>query len=91
MEEHIGKVIERIQERNTRVEWDNAWEASGLRIGTIAGVTYVCAVLLLYMLGVAEYALSALIPVLGFLLYTLTLPPLKKWWMERYLKREGDE
>jgi hypothetical protein len=83
MEEHIGETIERMLERNARVEADKAWERSLVRIGCIALITYVCASVLLYIIGVPNYAVSALVPVLGYVLSTQSLPPLKRWWLKR--------
>ena len=87
MEEHIGETVERILERNARVEGDKAWERSSLRIGTIMLITYVCAYFIMEIIGVANPLLSAGIPVLGFLLSTQSLPMLKSWWLEHIHKR----
>lgn len=81
MEEHIGETLKRILERNARVEADKAWETSWVRIGTIGVITYVCATLLMYIIGVARPYLSAFIPVLGFVLSTQSLPFVKSWWL----------
>ena len=40
-----------IEARSRRVEDDKAWETSWLRRGAIAGITYVCAIVLLTLLG----------------------------------------
>jgi hypothetical protein len=82
MEEHIGETVERILERNARVEGDKAWETSLTRIGSIALITYACAVLVMLVIGVARPFLSAFIPVLGFALSTQSLPLLKEWWLK---------
>lgn len=91
MEEHIGVIIERIQERNSRVEADKAWETSAVRIGSIAFITYIFAAILMHMIGVTNYLLSALVPVLGFVLSTQSLPFLKRWWLKQYFNRKLDE
>jgi hypothetical protein len=83
MEEHIGETVERILERNARVESDKAWETSLTRIGSIALITYGCAVLVMLVIGVTRPFLSALIPVLGFILSTQSLPLLKEWWLKK--------
>lgn len=84
MEEHIGDVITRIQERNTRVENDKAWERSFTRIFAISLITYFCAVLLMFMIGAPNPLLSASVPVLGYVLSTQSLPPLKAWWLRNH-------
>ncbi|MDB5194851.1 MAG: hypothetical protein JWO84_35 [Parcubacteria group bacterium] len=88
MEEHIGDTLERILERNARVEGDKAWETSLTRIASIALVTYICAALVLLVIGVSRPFLSALIPVLGFVLSTQSLPLLKTWWLKRRKSRD---
>lgn len=87
MEERIGETIERMLERNARVEADKAWEQSYTRIGSIALVTYLCVALVLYIIGVEQFYISAVVPVVGYLLSTLSLPFLKEWWMGRYFKK----
>ncbi len=82
MEEHIGDTIERMLERNARVEADKAWETSTLRIGAIALITYISVAGLLYIIGVEQFLLSALVPVAGFILSTQSLPALKDWWIK---------
>ena len=88
MEEHIGETVERILERNARVESDKAWETSWVRKGTIVLITYVCAYFIMEIIGVANPVLSAGIPVLGFLLSTQSLPMLKVWWIKKVYKRK---
>lgn len=87
MEEHIGETIERMLERNARVEADKAWERSYVRIGSVALITYVFVALVLYLIGVEQFYLSAVIPVTGYLLSTLSLPVLKDWWLKNIFKK----
>jgi hypothetical protein len=72
-----------IKTRNSRVEAEKAWEGSLSRIASVCAITYVSAVALLYSIGADRVLLGALMPVLGFLLSTLSLPPLKRWWIAR--------
>ncbi len=81
LEERLGVV----EARNARVEADKAWETSWVRRGLIAGVTYVCAVILLSVLGHDGVWKHALVPVMGYVLSTLSLPQIKKLWIERRL------
>jgi hypothetical protein len=74
--------LEKIQKRNIRVELDKAWEISGTRKIIIACLTYVVAVLWLYVIGNEAPLLNGLVPVGGYLLSTLSLPILKKWWIK---------
>lgn len=75
-----------IEARNRRVEDDKAWETSWLRRGIIAGVTYVCAIVLLTLLGHDAALLHALVPVMGYLLSTLSLPVVKSFWLQHHRK-----
>jgi hypothetical protein len=78
-----------IESRNQRVEIDKAWETSWLRRGLIAGITYICAVILLNILGHDGAWKHAFVPVMGYLISTLSLPEVKKLWSEQRLKKKG--
>ena len=78
--------LEAIEARNRRVADDKAWETSWLRRGSIAGITYVSAVVLLAFLGHDAAFLQALVPVLGYLLSTLSLPVIKSIWLKHHHK-----
>ena len=75
--------IRALEERNKRVEKDKAWEISFTRRGFIAGITYVAALLFIKLNGIPNAALQALIPAGAYVLSTLSLPPLKQWWLKR--------
>lgn len=79
--------IQRIQQRNRRVEADKAWETSATRRGIILVLTYSVVVLFLYAIGAPRPWLNALVPTGGFLLSTLTLPYLKQWWLKNIYKK----
>ncbi len=81
--------IENIQSRNARVEAEKAWETSKTRRACIAVFTYIVASLYLAFLGVPQFYLHAAVPTAGFLLSTLTLPFIKKWWMKRFYISEA--
>jgi hypothetical protein len=85
----IEQRLNAIEERNARVSADKAWETSWLRRGLIAGITYICAVILLNILGHDGAWKHALVPVMGYLLSTFSLPPIKKMWIERKMKDKG--
>lgn len=77
--------IAAIESRNRRVEAEKAWETSWVRIAIIAVGTYLAAALLLWMIGVQNPFLGSLVPALGFLLSTQSLPALKRWWISQHL------
>ena len=79
--ERIEHELESIKQRNARVEADKAWEVSPMRIGTICGITYLVASVLLYVIGTERFWLGALVPTLGFFLSAQSLPAVKHWWI----------
>ena len=72
-----------IEERNSRVETDKAWETSWTRRIVIAVMTYVVIGLMLSLINADRPWLGAVIPTLGFLLSTLSLPVIKTMWARR--------
>jgi hypothetical protein len=84
--ENLRTEIAAIKQRNNRVEADKAWEGSTIRIGLIMLITYIIAALVMRTIGVQNYFFSALIPVIGYLLSTQSLPFIKRWWMKAYYK-----
>lgn len=81
MDNNIEKEIELIKNRNKRVEQDKAWEVSWTRRICIAVLTYL--IVVLYSFMIKEFSniwLSSLVPVLGFILSTLSLKFIRKIW-----------
>lgn len=76
----LEKEIQEIKERNLRVEQDKAWETSWFRRVLITGVTYVVAGIWLMSINDNMPWLKALVPAIGYLLSTLSLPFIKTWW-----------
>ena len=72
--------IKKIQERNKRVELDKAWETSTTRKVSIAGLTYLVMVLVMYSLKMDNPFIGAIIPTLGFTLSTFSLDFIKEFW-----------
>jgi len=72
-----------IEARNQRVDGDKAWETSWARRGLIAVVTYGCAIILLTLLGHDGAFKHAVVPVMGYLLSTLSLPFIKALWLKQ--------
>jgi len=87
MNESIEQTLAQLHARNRRVEADKAWETSKFRIGIIVVITYIVSVIVMYVIKVDRYYLSALIPTIGFLLSTLSLPVLKRWWVKKYYEK----
>ncbi len=81
--------ISAIEKRNQSVEMDKAWEGSWTRKGLIVLFTYLSISLYLYFIVGIDPWINAIVPALGFLLSTLTLPYFKKWWSMRLYKKNG--
>ncbi|MCB1556435.1 MAG: hypothetical protein KDJ15_03885 [Alphaproteobacteria bacterium] len=82
-ENDIKTEIESLKTRNARVEADKAWETSLTRRAAIAGGTYVVVWAYLSVLGVDHAYFHALVPAGAFVISTLTLPIVKRIWLER--------
>ncbi len=76
--------LEKISERNKRVELDKAWETSKTRRAIIIIFTYIVAASFLAAIGNASPQINALVPVGGYFLSTLSLPVIKRWWVSKY-------
>ena len=79
--------LEKIKERNHRVEADKAWETSKVRRILIALMTYLVIVIFLWTIDAPNPWLSAIVPTIGFILSTLTLPFFKKIWLGYVYKK----
>lgn len=84
--EDLQQKLSEIQDRNQRVEADKAWETSLTRRAFISIITYIVALLWLYIIDEQGIWLKAVIPVAGFVLSTLSLPALKKVWIKKWKK-----
>ncbi len=83
----LQKEIEKIKQRNARVELDKKWETSWTRRLCICVLTYI--VVISYSLAIANNTnvfLSSLVPVIGFTLSTLSLKGVRKIWEQRIKK-----
>lgn len=80
---HSEEQIQQIIERNKRVEQDKAWEVSLTRRAFIAAVTYLIAWYYLWLIAVPGFYLHAAIPAGGYILSTLSLPWIKRWWTRK--------
>lgn len=83
----IEREIEIIKERNGRVEADKAWEVSFTRRISIAIATYLVALLWLAIIGETSIWLKAVVPTGGYIISTLSLPFIKKWWHNQIWKK----
>lgn len=74
--------VNRINERNKKVETDKAWETSWTRKILIAVLTYLVIGIFFYYSGINEPFKNALVPSLAFILSTLSIPFFKNLWLK---------
>lgn len=76
--------IAKIEKRNKRVETDKAWETSWTRRICIMVLTYLVVVAYSYIIRECDnILLSSLVPVLGFLLSTLSVKVVRRLWEKK--------
>ncbi|KKW10332.1 MAG: hypothetical protein UY49_C0026G0006 [Microgenomates group bacterium GW2011_GWC1_49_7] len=80
--EDLEKRVVTIEKRNSKVELDKAWETSWTRRGLLILFTYLSVGFYMQAIGISSPWLNAIIPSLGFLLSTLTLPFFKRIWLK---------
>ena len=77
----LEEEIQKIKERNHRVEQDKKWETSFVRRICICVLTYLIVVTYSYVVrNNNNIFLSSLVPVIGFTLSTLSLKIVRKLW-----------
>lgn len=81
--EELEKRIKIIENRNQKVEIDKAWETSLTRKFLLIIFTFLSIGLYMNAIGVNNPWFNAVIPSLGFLLSTLSLPFFKKIWISK--------
>lgn len=81
--DQLERELAQLKQRNSKVEADKAWETSPFRVYSICAITYLVAVALLFAIGADRPLLGAVVPVIGFLLSTQSLPAIKRWWIKR--------
>lgn len=69
-----------IEERNKRVEIDKDWERSWTRRICLILFTYLAVLLYFVAIGIESAYINAVVPAVGFLLSTLTLPLFRNLW-----------
>ncbi|MDA2922909.1 hypothetical protein MYX07_06630 [Patescibacteria group bacterium AH-259-L07] len=85
--EQIEKEVEKIKQRNRRVEADKAWEVSYTRRALLMIFTYVAIGFYLQAINISRPWLNAIVPTVAFWLSTLTIPFFKKLWLKYIHKK----
>jgi hypothetical protein len=83
----LEQEINKIKERNTKVEADKAWETSVFRKVLIAILTYLVIVTFFYFVNLQKPFTNAIVPTLGFVLSTLSIPVFKNFWIKHFYKK----
>ena len=86
--EQLKQEIISIKNRNKKVETDKAWETSIFRKVLIAVLTYIIIVIFFFTAGLSTPFINAIVPTLGFMLSTLTIPIFKKFWVKYIYKKK---
>lgn len=81
--EKLKAEVEQIKKRNAAVEVDKAWETSIFRRFLIAVFTYLSISLYMWAIHLDRPFLNAIVPTVGFMLSTLTLPWFRRVWADR--------
>ena len=76
--------VEDILKRNAHVEANKAWETSYTRRFVVMCITYLTAVTFLKLIENKAPLINGLVPVGGYFLSTLSLPTIKKMWLDKY-------
>lgn len=87
--EILEKRISEIENRNRRVEQDKSWETSYTRRFLLILFTYLTIALYMKFVLNIDPWLNAIIPSVGFLLSTLTMPFFKNIWSKYFFKRKA--
>jgi len=85
--EDLEHRISIIEKRNKGVELNKTWETSSTRRGLLILFTYLAIALYLkFVVGINPW-INAVVPSVGFLLSTLTLPFFKKLWAKYFYRK----
>ena len=77
----LEKEIDKIKNRNKKVESDKAWETSLTRRICICILTYIVVVIYSFLVKTYDNIfLSSLVPIIGFTISTLSLKYIRKIW-----------
>jgi len=81
--QQLKNEVEKIKERNARVEADKAWETSLFRKILVAVLTYIVIVLFFIVAELPKPFINPIVPTLGFLLSTMSISYFKTLWLRR--------
>jgi hypothetical protein len=79
----LEREINKIKERNKRVELDKAWETSLVRKILIGILTYIVITIFFIFAGLPKPWINSIVPSLAFVLSTPTLNFFKRIWLKQ--------
>ncbi|MFA4844973.1 MAG: hypothetical protein WC654_00225 [Patescibacteria group bacterium] len=82
-EQTLEERIAQIEARNKNVELDKAWENSWTRRFLLTIFTYLALGLYMWAVDITRPFLNSIVPALGFMISTFTMPWLKGMWIKR--------
>jgi len=80
MENNTEERLQKIEERNRKVELDKAWETSWTRRILLSLFTYLAISIYLWAINIPNPWANAIVPAVAFMISTLTMPFFKKLW-----------
>ncbi|MBI2330149.1 hypothetical protein HYU94_02065 [Candidatus Daviesbacteria bacterium] len=83
----LEKEVNKIKERNRRVEREKAWEVSWIRRIMVVVLTYVVIAIFFIFIGTDEPLRDSIVPSAAFILSTLSGPFIKKLWLKYIYKK----
>lgn len=85
MSKDLEKRVVAIENRNKKVEFDKAWEVSWTRRIFIMVIIYVTIGFYLHFVVHISPWINGLVPVIGYIISTITIERLKKWWIKNQI------
>lgn len=85
--QELEEEINKIKERNRRVESDKAWETSWSRKILVSIFTYLVIALFFLFAGVKDPFINAIVPALAFILSTSSLFFFRNLWLKYIYKK----
>lgn len=85
--EQLEEEINKIKERNRRVETEKTWETSWTRKIIISALTYLVILLFFLSAGISKPFVNSIVPAVAFILSTLSVPFIKQLWLMHIHKK----
>jgi len=86
----LQEEINAIKKRNKKVEAEKAWETSILRKLSILILTYSIVFIVMLLIWIEKPMMNAIIPIIWYLLSTISLWFLKKKYIENYNRNKNN-